>query len=53
MTMFHRLEYDLESTLHAFEDALVATGFRGDIETGIGSRHVGATDNSIYPTFSK
>ena len=41
-------ELALDASIVAFSKALVAAGFRGDIETGYGSRLAVATDNSVY-----
>lgn len=43
-------ELALDASIVAFNKALVAAGFSGDIETSYGSRLAVATDNSIYQT---
>ena len=41
-------ELSLDPSIVAFNKALVAAGFSGDIETSYGSRLAVATDNSVY-----
>ncbi|WP_213997568.1 FAD-binding and (Fe-S)-binding domain-containing protein [Arsukibacterium sp.] len=41
-------ELALDASIIAFNKALVAAGFSGDIETSYGSRLAVATDNSVY-----
>ncbi len=37
-----------DAALARFAEALAREGYVGDLETGLGARHVAATDNSVY-----